>query len=271
MQLREKPREGQLSINGNVVNVPTDVMSTVNKLPRMLTEDETIAFKFNRSLNFKHSVAFERIRPNKVLNAANWLVENSELFRNEGIQINNNWLTNYSNEESQERICFEDSSPISVFKDINSEFLAFPTIYCGKTRPDNKDRVIPLHYSTLCKWELRNVDRRCATYIPNIFFKMKKLQIKQIQDKVSLAVRKCKLKGKKYSVAQILDSTTADSIVRLNEGYHVLRNLRGSPPYWEKAKKDVFAMIRQLGFQLGFVHFQQPRPSGHHCCKHLED
>lgn len=74
----------QLSISGNVVNVPADVMSTVNKLPRMLTEDETIALKFKRSLNF-NSVAFERIRPNKVLNAAKWLVENIELFRNEGI------------------------------------------------------------------------------------------------------------------------------------------------------------------------------------------
>lgn len=72
---------------------------------------------------------------------------------------------------------------------------------------------------------------------------------------VSLAVRKCKLKGKKYSVAQILDSTTADSIVRLNEGYHVLRNLRGSPPYWEKAKKDIFAMIRQLGIPTWFCSF----------------
>ena len=52
MQLREKPRGGQLSISENVVNVPADVMSTVNKLPRMLTEDETIALKFKRSLNY---------------------------------------------------------------------------------------------------------------------------------------------------------------------------------------------------------------------------
>lgn len=85
-----------MSISGNVLNVPADVMS-VNKLPRMLTEDKIITLKFKRSLNFKHSVAFERIRLNKVLNAAKWLVENSELFRNE---VNNNWLTNYSNKES---------------------------------------------------------------------------------------------------------------------------------------------------------------------------
>lgn len=60
-----------------------------------------------------------------------------------------------------------------------------------------------------------------------------------------LAIRKCKLNCKKYTAAQVLDSHTADSIVRLNEEFEVLRNLRGSPPYWEKAKKDIFAMIRQ--------------------------
>lgn len=94
----------------------------------------------------------------------------------------------------------------------------------------------------------------CYMYSKYFLQNEKKLQIKQIQDKVSLAVRKCKLKGKKYSVAQILDSTTADSI-RMNEGYHVLRNLRGSPPNWEKAKKNVFAMIRQLGIPTWFCSF----------------
>lgn len=83
----------------------------------------------------------------------------------------------------------------------------------------------------------------------------KKLQIKQIQDKVMLAIRKCNLNGKKYTAAQILDSHTADSIVRLNERFQVLRNLRGSPPYWEKAKKDIFAMIRQLGLTTWFCSF----------------
>lgn len=31
------------------------------------------------------------------------------------------------------------------------------------------------------------------------------------------------------------------------EGYKVLSTLRGSPPYWERAKKDIFAMLRHLG------------------------
>ena len=64
---------------------------------------------------------------------------------------------------------------------------------------------------------------------------MKKLQIKLIQDKVMLAVRKSKLQGKKYTVADMLNPNVTQSLVRLNEGYHVLRTLRGSPPYWERA------------------------------------
>lgn len=149
----------------------------------------------------------------------------------------------------------ENNIPLSIFQDKYYEFFAFPAIYCGQTRADNSLRLVPLHYSTICKWELRNIDRRCATCIPNLFYKLKKLQIKQIQDKVMLAIRKCKLNGKKYTAAQVLDSHTADSIVRLNEGFQVLRNLRGSPPYWEKAKKDIFAMIRQLGLPTWFCSF----------------
>lgn len=38
-------------------------------------------------------------------------------------------------------------------------------------------------------------------------------------------------------------------------GYRVLRTLRGSPAYWECAKKDVFAMIRQLGKPKRFCSF----------------
>ena len=198
MQLREKPRGGQLSILGNVVNVPADVSSTVKMLPRLLSENETIALKFKRSLSFKHSVSFERIRPVKVISAAKWLVKNSKLFQDEGIQVNEEWLsrqqfdenendnidyaTDSNTESNSEKVvekwseetnledrptgnmdtvmqsldfrefndvlCVapgEKNSPLSIFQDKYSEFLAFPTIYCGQVRPENKSRSVPLH------------------------------------------------------------------------------------------------------------------------------
>lgn len=65
-------------------------------------------------------------------------------------------------------------------------------------------------------------------------------------------MRKCQTEGKKVTVGNVLNPGDFDNIVRLNEGYRVLRNLRGSPAYWESAKKDLFAMIRQLGIPTWF-------------------
>lgn len=167
---------------------------------------------------------------------------------------------------SQKTLSFapgENQTPLGLYQDPHAEYLAFPTIYCGQPRPSNKDRIVPVTYSSICKWELRSHDRRAACSMQNLFFKLKKVQIKQIQDKVTLAMRKCKNEGKKITAGHVLNPTTFDNIVRLNEGYRVLRTLRGSPAYWEGAKKDVFAMIRQLGFAL----FLPLRQSGKICFK----
>ena len=147
----------------------------------------------------------------------------------------------------------EGQVPLSVFQDENAEYLAFPTIYCGEKRPDNSERVHKVHYSDICKYELRCVDRRVASNIPNMFFKQKRLQIKQVCDKVTLALRRFKTKGKKLKVKDILDDTERQKLINLDEGYYIFRTIRNSPAYLNKRKKDAFAMIRQLGFPSLFI------------------
>ena len=46
----QAPRGGQLKITGNVVNIPADVNSTVNMLPRL--SDESGKLKFNLSEDY---------------------------------------------------------------------------------------------------------------------------------------------------------------------------------------------------------------------------
>lgn len=85
--------------------------------------------------------------------------------------------------------------------------------------------------------------------MPNIFYKLKKLQIKQIQDTSRISLRKCNTctKGKIYTAGELKSDDYLSKLINLDEGYRVLRNSRGSPTYFEKSKKDLFAMIRQLG------------------------
>ena len=97
----------------------------------------------------------------------------------------------------------EGQHPLSLYLDADAEYLCFPTIFCGQRRPSKEERLVPVHYSDIVKWELRSVDRRAAQYVPNIFFKHKKLQMKQISDKVNLAIRRCKGKEKQRKLQQL--------------------------------------------------------------------
>ena len=156
----------------------------------------------------------------------------------------------------------ESNHPISIFKDKYCEELAYPGIFCGHARADSKDRFVPVYYSDICKSELRRSDRRVAQCVENIFFKLKNLQIKIILGKCQVALRKHKTKGKTLTAGDLKKEGALDRLVHLDEGYRFLMALRGSPPYFEKTKKDLFAMIRQLGSALFSVVFLPLKQSG---------
>ncbi|XP_078349889.1 uncharacterized protein LOC144634728 [Oculina patagonica] len=163
----------------------------------------------------------------------------------------------------------ESNHPISVFKDQYCEELAYPGIFYGKVRADNKERSVPVYYSDICKSELRRSDRRVAKCIENIFFKLKKLQMKIILGKCQIALRKHKTKGKRLTAGELKKEGALDKLVHLDEGYRFLRALRGSPPYFEKAKKDLFAMIRQLGAATLFCSFSAAETKWNHLLRML--
>ena len=124
-----------------------------------------------------------------------------------------------------------------------SEELAYPGIFLGQPPTLCKQ----IHYSDICKSELRRSDRRAAMCVENIFYKAKKLQIKILLGKSTIALRKCKGNSRNLN-ARILKQTGAvERLIHYDEGFKFLTTLCGSPPYFEKAKKDLFAIIRQLG------------------------
>ena len=224
-----------------------------------MNESQTIPIKLKRCLSYKHHYQFQNVRPEKVLDAVKYLVGTSNLFKHEGIEVQNSWPDDISSQcsghedwtefvqdhvvslsanlhaETDETVTkdktqdlqdsilttdvdsagsIEDDSdgwcevdehpsgstdlllqepdvgenanrvisftpgegnkPLGIFMDKDSEYLSFPTIFCGKRRPENNQRKVPVSYGTVCKWELRCQDRRAAMSVPNIFFKLKK-------------------------------------------------------------------------------------------------
>ena len=159
----------------------------------------------------------------------------------------------------------EGNIPLSIFRDKFSEELAYPGLYLGQPRSLCKE----IHYSDICKSELRRSDRRAAMCIENIFYKGKKLQMKILLGKSTIALRKCKGNNRNLNARQLKRTGALDRLIRFDEGFKFLTALRGSPRYFEKAKKDLFAMIRQLGPATLFCSFSSAKTQWTHLLKFL--
>ena len=137
----------------------------------------------------------------------------------------------------------EGSSPVSLYLDTYAEEKSFPVLFGGRKRINNEARIRPVTYATICKAELRGHDRRFATSVSNLFFKLKKLQVR---DTVTTALRKTKgTTG--LTAGQLRNKEFFMNILRHDDGYAILKNVRSSPPYLQSKQKDLFAIIRQLG------------------------
>ena len=81
---------------GNVVNVPVDVAPTVQTLPRTLSNTETLVVKYKQKLEYKKCEFWENIHPSAVWKATRYLFQNSNIYKNENIQLNTDWLNSIS-------------------------------------------------------------------------------------------------------------------------------------------------------------------------------
>ena len=161
------------------------------------------------------------------------------------------------------------NKPKSIFLDKYCEELAYPDIFLGHKRLDTSKRTVFISYGDIVKSELLQTDRRAATNVENIFFKTKKLQMKLLTGRTQLALRQHKTKDQTITAGDIKKGSNVKKIIQFDHGYKFLATLRGSPPYFEKAKKDIFAMIRQLGPATFFISLSAAETRWHHLLRIL--
>ena len=285
---------GQLSLYGSICHLPIEIGKVVKILPHTLDEYETISVKLKWRLCYKNAVFSENVRPQKILIALHYLLNNSELYKKHSININEEWLqtitninnttqnvenikidkineknTNESDEDDENEelpnapsvntlltetnvdphnkiLCIapaEGQKPL--FTDEDTEYLCFPTIFCGQKCNENQHH--RLNKREIFKYEMRSTDKRIATNIPNIFWKTKYKQINQINQQVSFALRRNQSKGKTITAKTLLNKEERQQLVKFNDGYKIFKNIHSSPPYFEQKRKDLMAMIRQIG------------------------
>ena len=108
------------------------------------------------------------------------------------------------------------------------------------------------------KARLLSADNRFARNPEYIFFAQYATEVYQISSGISIALRIGNTKtsdGKEITASMLTDQDQVRKLIKRDEGYKFLVKVRGTPAYWEKSKKDLFAMIRQLGIPTFFVTF----------------
>ena len=108
-------------------------------------------------------------------------------------------------------------------------------MFLGQRRPENEEHMVELHYSEICKSELRRSNRRAAMCVEKIFCKTKTLQMKILLDQSQIARRKYNGNSRIRNAGNLKQQGTFHSLIFHDEGFIFLRALRGSLPYFGKA------------------------------------
>ena len=101
-----------------------------------------------------------------------------------------------------------------------------------------------------------NVDGRFAQNIECLFCAQYIADIKQIESDATLAIWLSwgrTLGGHKITAGQLQNSSVVEQLAQNEQAYKFLKNVRGSPAYWQDQLFDVLAMLWMLSIPTWFL------------------
>ncbi|KAI2666920.1 ATP-dependent DNA helicase PIF1 [Labeo rohita] len=151
------------------------------------------------------------------------------------------------------------NSPVSIFKIPNLESLAFPVQFPdGQNTFDEPNRAKHVSPSRYFNTRLFSIDNRCARDTSYIFFAQFVTEMHMATSSMSIQLRKAKpmtRDGRRINCSLLQDKQELEKLVNNKEATRFMQPLRGTPAYWEKTLRDLFAMLRQLGTPTFFCTF----------------
>ncbi|XP_071476043.1 uncharacterized protein [Diadema antillarum] len=152
----------------------------------------------------------------------------------------------------------EKNSPVSLLMDKSNEAKCFPALFPTGQPTFHDTRFINVTLGRYLHNRLMHVDNRFAKNTEYIFYAQCIYELQQILSNVSIALRKSSEEidnPTSLQCSDLKDARKVREILDSNKGYKFLKQIRGTPPYWQSTQKDVLAMVRQLGKPTWFASF----------------
>ena len=152
----------------------------------------------------------------------------------------------------------ERNSPVGFFKTPRLEAISFPMQFPTGQNTLDDNRLVKLSPSGYFKARLFCVDNRFARDTNYLFFAQFVTEIHLATNSMSIQLRKAKpmtRDGRRITSDMLLNKREVERLVRNKDAVRFMQPLRGTPAYWQKTTRDLFAMIRQLGVPTFFCTF----------------
>ena len=160
----------------------------------------------------------------------------------------------------------EGLHPLPILSDPNCDVKSFPKVYGGQFRTFQPS--LKVTYTDIAKSEARMYDRR-ACYPTKLLHSCKMSQIHQVSNAITLCLRKIKLPAA-ANAGNLRKEDFVNNLILHDEGYQCLKEIRGSPAYFQDQQKKVMAMIRQLGLPTFFITLSAAETKWTELLVHLE-
>ena len=152
-------------------------------------------------------------------------------------------------DSSTEIICVapaEGEKPLNIMTDSNFEAMSNPNKLPSAKGTFSSERPKKLTYRKYFNQRLLDVDGRFARDLDYLFVAQYIVEAKQVLDDGNNFAWRQK-PSRQFTAAQARDHTVLSQYVRKDRAYSFMKNICGSPPYYQRTFYDLLAMIRQLG------------------------
>ncbi|CAK9832801.1 ATP-dependent DNA helicase pfh1, partial [Anthophora retusa] len=271
----------QIRLYITIVNVPVDVDQMVSSLPRMLDDDYAFNVNIKRHQIHKSSYLCGYVTKSVIKQWLQFLLE-TELYKMYNITVNKEFfepftapsadephlteeekklplvegLVEKENDDNEFLIAkqqtlmwsedkYLDLAPsmkqpvLSLLYDEHAEELSFPSIYLGQARRF-KINVTPY---MIASSEIRRTDRR-GVQPEHVLYMAAKVMRFRLRENIAQSFTASD-NMKQVTKKDIEDAKFLQSCIEQNLSF--LKSIPNSAQYWMSRKRDLFAMIRQLG------------------------
>jgi hypothetical protein len=150
----------------------------------------------------------------------------------------------------------EGEKPMSFMNDKNFEALCNPCNFPYGNGTFNTERERKLTYRKYFNQRLLDIDGRFAKDLDYLFVAQYIVEAKQILDDGNHYIWRRKPNKRNdmpVTAGLVKDKSTMNEFICKDKAYRFMKNVRGSPAYYQRTFYDLLAMIRQLGTPTRFL------------------